>query len=82
MGVCTVTISGFVNAEMRFLGWESSTIAVFLGGAVIFELVRVYVGHLHDSYLKTRQFLIAGVLLGTLGLITIPYLVKTKKRFL
>jgi len=67
---------------MRFLGWEPSTIAVFLGGAVIFELVRVYVGHLHDFYLKTRQFLVAGALLGSLGLATTPFLIKTPGNFM
>ncbi|OLS22040.1 MAG: hypothetical protein HeimC2_30940 [Candidatus Heimdallarchaeota archaeon LC_2] len=72
VGLSTVTISGFVNAEMKFLGWRSSTITLFFGIAILFELGRIIIGLLHDRRPKIKEYLIIGSVLSFLGLILIP----------
>lgn len=72
VGLSTVTISGFVNSEMKFLGWRSSTITLFFGIAILFELGRIIIGLLHDRRPKIKEYLIIGSVLSFLGLILIP----------
>src|SRR3990172_2793495 len=57
---------------MKFLGWESASISIFLGSAIIFELFRLYFAYLHDKYVKTRSFLAFGLTCALLGLLLIP----------
>src|SRR3989304_8389294 len=72
IGISIVALSSYVNSEMKFLGWESASISIFLGSAIIFELFRLYFAYLHDKYVKTRSFLAFGLTCALLGLLLIP----------
>ena len=72
VGLSIVTITGFVNAEMKFQGWNSSNIAMFFGIAILFELSRLIIGYMQDRRPKIKEYLIFGSTLSFLGLILIP----------
>ncbi|MCE7733409.1 MAG: BCD family MFS transporter [Candidatus Heimdallarchaeota archaeon] len=77
VGLSIVTISGFVNAEMKFLGWKSSTITLFFGFAILFELSRLIIGYLQDRRPKIKEYLIIGSILSFLGLLIIPLTISS-----
>ncbi|MHA2100442.1 MAG: MFS transporter [Candidatus Kariarchaeaceae archaeon] len=76
VGVSIVSITGFVNSEMKFLGWESSLITFYFGIAILFELSRLVAGYLQDHHPRTRFYVILGTVLSLIGLILIPIFVK------
>lgn len=72
VGVSIVAITGFVNSEMKFLGWKSSLISIYFGIAILFELSRLVAGYIQDQRPQTRLYVIIGSIITLIGLILLP----------
>lgn len=75
MGI--LSIGTFIPAELKFLGWETSTIAFLVGMATLFELFRMVVGYLGDTYpilgSFRQSYITIGFALETIGFLLIAY---------
>ena len=72
VGISVVSLSSFVNSEMKFIGWNESIISIYLGFAIIFELFRLVFGYLHDKTGNLLFFVVLGGLTSFIGLLLIP----------
>lgn len=75
VGMVSVVMGSFVNAEMSLLGWKASDISIFLGIGIYFEVFRIYFGRLSDKQNQVKPFLILGVILSLFGLLSVPFLI-------
>jgi len=76
VGVAIVTISSFVNAEMKLANWSTSQISIFLGIPVLFELNRLIFAYLYDQYSILRPSLLVGLITSLIGILAIPAYIR------
>jgi len=72
VGMVIVTLSSFLNSELKFNGWKSSTISFFLGIPILLESVRIYGGLFFDRYGRIIIIMMFSFILALLGLILLP----------
>ena len=82
VGIGVVLIGSFLVAELKFIGWEASTISLYLGIATVFEVTRLFFGHLSDNLQRTRILIIHGTMMAILGLYLIPYFMQSSANLL
>ncbi len=72
IAVAIMSFSSFLNAELKFRGWETDVIAMVIGSTAIFEMVRFFFARWSDKYNKSKPFFTFGFFLGMAGIALIP----------
>lgn len=81
IGMGIVALNTYIPAELRFLGWQTETIAYIIGFVTLFELSRMFVGIFGDSFplfgSYRKNYIILGFIISSIGFFGIAFFINS-----